>query len=267
MAHDYLRRLEELATDGREVIHYDQVGCGRSTYPAGVPASHWSVGLFVGELAGLLDHWGIDGPFHLLGQSWGGMLASEYVLAHPDQVASLALLNSPASMPAWAEGTRALVAELPDEVQSAIAEHESAGTYEAPEYLAAVDAFYGRHLCRLAPWPQDLRDSLAWVGQDSTVYSTMIGPSEFTITGTLADWTVVDRLSRIEQPTLVGYGEHDEATDSWRPFSELIPDAEVHEFTGASHTPHLETTDEFDRVVGQFLRAHDDGRLEGARRR
>ena len=85
----------------------------------------------------------------------------------------------------------------------------------------------------------------------------MIGPSEFTITGSLAQWSVAERVQDLRLPTLVGYGEHDEATDSWRPFAERIPGAAVHEFAGASHTPHLESPEEFDRVVRDFLSSHD----------
>lgn len=257
MAHDYLRRLSGLAADGREVVQYDQVGCGRSSHHPDAPADHWTVDLFVRELRDLVDHWGVGGGFHLLGQSWGGMLAPEYVLRHPRGVASLVLLNSPAAMPDWAAGTRRLLAAMPAEVQEAIRRHEAAGTYEAPEYLAAVDAFYERHLCRLQPWPQDVLDSFAQLQDDPSVYGSMIGPSEFTITGTLADWSIARHVHGITAPTLVGYGEHDEATDSWRPFAERIPGAVVHRFTGASHTPHLEVPEEFDRVVRGFLDRHD----------
>lgn len=257
MAHDYLRRLVDLAGDGREVIVYDQVGCGRSSHHPDAPAEHWTVDLFVDELEELVEHWGVREGFHLLGQSWGGMLAPEYVLAHPGRATSLILMDSPASMPDWAAGTRRLLTELPADVRDAIERHESSQTFDAPEYLAAVDAFYRRHLCRLEPWPQDVLDSFAQVEKDPTVYASMIGPSEFTITGTLAQWSVAERVQDLRLPTLVGYGEHDEATDSWRPFAERIPGAVVHEFAGASHTPHLECPEEFDRVVGDFLRSHD----------
>jgi L-proline amide hydrolase len=257
MAHDYLRRVRELAAHGREVLVYDQVGCGRSSHHPHAPADHWTVDLFVRELHDLVGHWGIGAGFHLLGQSWGGMLAPEYVLAHPEGVASLTLMNSPAAMPDWAEGTRRLLGGMPADVRDAIERHEAAQTYDDPEYLAAVDAFYRRHLCRLDPWPQHVLDSFEQLEQDPSVYASMIGPSEFTITGTLAQWSVADRVHEIGVPTLVGYGEHDEATTSWRPFAERIAGAVVHEFAGASHTPHVETPDEFDRVVGDFLGRHD----------
>jgi pimeloyl-ACP methyl ester carboxylesterase len=47
---------------------------------------------------------------HLLGQSWGGMLAMQYALTQPSGLASLIVASSPASMKQWvAEANRLLV--------------------------------------------------------------------------------------------------------------------------------------------------------------
>ena len=258
MAHNYLRRLEDLAKGGREVILYDQIGCGRSSHHPDAPAAAWTVDVFVGELDALIRHWDLADGFHLLGQSWGGMFGPEYILAHPEApIASLTLLNSPASMPAWAAGTRRLLEKLPAHVQETIARHEADGTFQDPRYQEAVGLFYAQYLCRIDPMPIDVQESFTQLDADPSVYSAMIGPSEFTITGTLADWTIEDRLEAITLPTLVGYGEHDEATDSWLPFAENIVGARVHRFDGASHTPHLERPEEFDSVVESFLSEHD----------
>ena len=258
MAHNYLRRLEDLAKGGREVILYDQIGCGRSSHHPDAPSVAWTVDVFVDELDALIRHWDLADGFHLLGQSWGGMFGPEYILAHPEApIASLTLLNSPASMPAWAAGTRRLLEKLPAHVQETIARHEADGTFQDPRYQEAVGLFYAQYLCRVDPMPLDVEESFAQLDADPSVYSAMIGPSEFTITGTLADWTIADRLEAITLPTLVGYGEHDEATDSWLPFAENIAGARVHRFDGASHTPHLERPEEFDSVVGNFLSEHD----------
>jgi L-proline amide hydrolase len=78
------------------------------------------------------------------------------------------------------------------------------------------------------------------------------------VIGSLRDWTVIDRLAGIEVPTLVVAGEHDEARpEVWRPFVERIPDVRSHVFADSSHMPHVEEPEEFRRVVGDFLRAHD----------
>ncbi len=258
MAHDYCGPMDELSDSGRIVVQYDQLGCGRSTHLPDAPPHFWSAGLFVDELANLLD--ALDGlghpasRVHLLGQSWGGMLAPEFALAHPERVSSLVLADSPASMRRWVLATGGLKAQLPDAVRAALDTHEDAGTTDDDEYLAGVDEFYRRFMCRLDPWPECLRASFAQLETDPTVYRTMIGSSEFHVTGSLRDWTLEGRLSAIAAPTLVLAGEFDEAQPiAWRPFVDELPDVRSHVFEGASHTPHLECPEQFLAVVTSFL--------------
>ncbi|EQD51269.1 proline-specific peptidase, partial [mine drainage metagenome] len=52
--------------------------------------------------------------------------------------------------------------------------------------------FYRRHLCRLDPWPEPVTYTLDHVSLPK--YGTMNGPNEFTIVGTIKDWSVTDRL-------------------------------------------------------------------------
>ncbi|QDP97778.1 alpha/beta fold hydrolase [Microlunatus elymi] len=82
-AHNYTLMMANLANQGRAVIHYDQLGCGESTHLPEAPADFWTVQLFVDELRAVVDHLGVGDRFHLLGQSWGGMLAPEVVLSDP----------------------------------------------------------------------------------------------------------------------------------------------------------------------------------------
>lgn len=257
-AHNYCLAMQDLAGDGRAVIHYDQFGCGNSSHRPHWDPSQWTVDLFVDELAALVAHLGIGESFHLLGQSWGGMLGPEFVLRHPAGVRSFTICNSPASMPLWIEAANTLRAQLPTDVQQSLTRHEQAGTTDSAEYHAATDAFYARYVCRVLPMPQDVTDSFAQIDADPTVYHAMNGPSEFHVIGSLKDWTVVDRLLGIRPPTLVVAGEFDEAMPSvWQPFVDRIPDVRAHVFPDASHMPHVEQPTQFLQVVGDFLREHD----------
>lgn len=75
--HNYLRPLEELADlTGRTIIHYDQYGCGNSTHEPDASADFWTPALFVEEFENLVTSLSINSA-HILGQSWGGMLAAE----------------------------------------------------------------------------------------------------------------------------------------------------------------------------------------------
>lgn len=258
MAHDYVRNLAALADEtGRTVVHYDQVGCGRSSHRRDAPVDFWTPELFIEEFRTVIAALGLE-RYHLLGQSWGGMLGAEIAVTRPAGLASLVICNSPASMPLWVEGANALRAELPAEVRDALDRHEADGTIEDPEYLDATRVFYERHVCRVVPTPQDFLDTEAQHEADPTVYRTMNGVNEFFVTGTLADWTVVDRLDRVAVPTFVIAGEFDEATPStWAPFVERIPDVRSQVFADASHCTHLEHPEAFRASVGVFLREHD----------
>ena len=258
VAHNYCLAMANLAADGRAVIHYDQLGCGNSTHLPDADPGFWTVELFVAELRNLVDALGVGGRFHLLGQSWGGMLAPEFVLADGAGIVSMTICDSPASMALWLDAAAGLRARLPAEVEETLRRHEEAGTTDSPEYEAAMQVFYARHVCRVQPFPPDVQASFDQLAQDPTVYLTMNGPSEFHVVGSLKGWSVVDRLPAITVPTLVVAGAHDEATpETWAPFVERIPDARSHVFPGSSHMPHVEEPAAFRAVVGGFLAEHD----------
>lgn len=256
-AHNYTLAMTGLAEDGRSVVHYDQLGCGLSTHLPDADPGYWTVELFVREFRAVVQTLGLE-RFHLLGQSWGGMLAPEIVLADPTGIASLTICDSPASMALWLEAANTLRAELPPAVQQTLVEHETAGTTDSEAYQEAMDVFYARHVCRVQPTPPEVAASFAQIDAEPTVYHTMNGPSEFHVVGSLKDWTVVDRLGGIGVPTLVIAGGHDEAMPIvWQPFLDRIPDVASHVFADSSHMPHVEQPAEFTRVVGGFLRDHD----------
>jgi L-proline amide hydrolase len=257
-AHHYTLRIARLVEQGRPVIHYDQLGNGGSTHLPHAGAGFWTVQLFLDELDNLLTTLGIDGGYHLLGQSWGGMLAAEHAVRRPAGLRSLVIANSPASMQLWVKEANRLRELLPPEVQQTLLDHEAAGTTDHPDYRRAEQAFYARHVCRIVPNPAEVAASFAAIDADPTVYHTMNGPNEFHVTGTLRDWTIIDRLDRIAAPTLLISGRHDEATEATvQPYADRIPDVRWEVFSDSSHLPHVEEEDAYLRLVGAFLQAHD----------
>jgi L-proline amide hydrolase len=256
-AHNYLLRYADLADNGRAVIHYDQLGVGRSTHLRDKGADFWRVGLFLEELNNLLRHLGIQHRYHLLGQSWGGMLAAEHAVLQPPGLRSLVISNSPASIKLWLQEANKLRMQLPPEVQATLLKHEAEGTTDTDEYNAAVRVFYDRHLCRV-PWPPEVEATFAAITDDPTVYHTMNGPSEFHCIGTIRTWSIIDRLNRIQAPTLLISGRYDEATEAVvQPFADRIADMRWAIFPMSSHMPHVEETAACLEVVEHFLAAHE----------
>lgn len=259
--HDYLVPLWDLADD-RAVVLYDQLGNGRSTHHPARGADFWTVELFVRELANLLDHLGIAGRHHVLGQSWGGFLAQEHALTQPAGLRSLVLSNTAASFPDFVAEANRLRADLPPGVDATLRRYEEAGTTDDPAYAEACMVFYARHVCRLDPWPQGVADGFAKIEEDPTVYHTMNGPSEFHVIGSIRDWSSTDRLGRIGVPTYVISGEFDEATPALqKPLVDGIAadgtEVEQVVMAGCSHLPMWEERAEYMRLVGDWLGRHD----------
>ncbi|MDE3043967.1 MAG: proline iminopeptidase-family hydrolase [Acidobacteriota bacterium] len=256
--HDYVASIAGVAEFGRPVVHYDQLGNGRSTHLRDRGEDFWTVQLFLDELDNLLEHLGIKDRYHYLGQSWGGMLGAEHAIRRPSGLRGLIISNSPASMALWASEAKILRAQLPREVEEALDRHEAAGTVDDPEYLAATQVYYDEHVCRVVPNPPDVVRTFECMSDDSTVYLTMNGPNEFFCVGTLRNWSVVDRVKDIVAPTLLISGRYDEATPATvQPFFDHIPNVRWEIFEESSHMPFVEEPEKYLRVVEDFLAALD----------
>jgi proline-specific peptidase len=250
-AHDYLEPLEELAETGRRVIFYDQLGCGRSDRPQ--DQSLWTVDLFLRELATVRRVLGLD-QVHILGHSWGGMLAMQYGLSRPAGLRSLILASATASMPQWVAEAGRLRAALPPDVQDMLVAHETAGTTSDAEYVEAMLAYYRRHVCRLDPWPDCVTRSVLALLQDTGVYETMNGPSDFHVTGRLREWDIIDRLPELQLPTMVTSGRHDEATPAIaETIHHGIAGSEWTIFEESSHMAHVEEPARYLSALNGFL--------------
>jgi proline-specific peptidase len=252
--HCYLEPLEALA-GRRQVIFYDQLGCGRSDRPDDV--SLWTVDRFVEELAQVRAALGLS-RLHLFGSSWGGMLALQYTLDRRPELESLILCGSPASMIRWVKDCDELLAAQPDDVRRVIREHEEAGFTACPEYQSAILGFYREHVCRMNPWPAGLERSFAEAGYQ--VYTTMNGPSEFTVTGTLKTWDIMDRLPEIQVPTLLVGGRYDECRPGHlEEMHRRIAGSRLVIIENASHLCFAEQPEEFTGLVNSFLDAREAG--------
>ena len=232
-AHDALEGLGALAEQGRRVVFYDQLGSGESDRPD--DRSLWTVETFLDQLRSVRERLGLE-RVHLFGTSWGGMLVLEYAFTRPKGLASLVLNSTPTSAPRWAVETVRLHSELPLGLDDNQAEAE----------------FRRRHICRLDPEPEVLVRARAKFGLQ--VYETMWGRNEYTVTGTLKEWDVTNRLGEIRQPTLITSGRHDECTPTLvEPLHRGIAGSDWVIFEESAHMSYLEEPERYLQVVGDFL--------------
>ncbi len=250
--HDYLLSMADLAERGYRVTFYDQLGCGRSAVPkdpALVVPEH-----YVEEVEAFRKEMSLGNP-HIIGSSWGGMLAIAYALKYQRNMTTMTTVGGLHSVPLTVKEMQRMKRGLPKDVQRTMAKYEAAGEYEDPEYQAAVMVFYKKHLCRLEPWPAEVTYSLEHTSK--LVYRIMNGPNEFTIIGNIRYWDVTDRLRTITTPTLVLGGRYDEVSPLVaKEIHRRIRGSELTIFPKSSHLAFWEERDAFMNRVLKFLGAH-----------
>ena len=247
----YLKPFEDLGPD-RGVVRYDQLGGGQSDKIT--DTTMFNIPHFVAELDSLRSHLGLT-RWHVLGHSWGTMLALEYYKAYPDRVASLTFGSAVFDVPAYEEHSHLLLRTLSRKLQNDILMAEQGHEFADSSYHAALDKFYALYVWR-HPVAAELDSMFATANQ--AIYNYMQGPSEFTITGTLKSYNQRAALPAIRVPTLFTVGEFDEVgPELVRSFAAAVPGARVVQFAGAAHMTPWDARDENVRVVREFLRSAD----------
>jgi proline-specific peptidase len=244
----YQKPLQALGTD-RPVIIYDQLGCGKSDRVT--DTTLFTVDRYVRELQTVRDSLGLT-DVHLLGHSWGSMLAAAYMGTSPTGVRSLIMASPLVTTAQWEADADSLILTLPDSLQTFIATHEAAGTTDSPQYVAAMQAYYGRFVQRYPPFP--VAHDSGSMAFSKLVYEYMWGPSEFTSTGTLKHFDSSEWLKGVTVPTLFMTGEFDEATpSSTRRFATLVPGAEVVIIPNSGHMTQHDNLDAVLSAIRAFL--------------
>ena len=241
--------LSGLAVD-RQVIMYDQLGSGRSDRPHDL--SLWRTDRFVEELDAVRKALGLR-DVHILGHSWGGTLATEYLLTKGTEGVRSVILSSPLiSTPRWLADTRRLRLTLPEPVQSALNSCEAVETADDPACVAANDVFE-EHFVRGAKTLPAVPECEGVTGGDE-VYRHMWGAGEFTATGLLRDYDRTDRLGELKLPVLFLAGRHDEAVpETVEDFRRRVPGARMHVLENSAHATYRTETEEYVRIVREFL--------------
>lgn len=263
VGHIYLLPISLIYKDyGIPVIMYDQIGCGGSTRfkDKRGDGKFWTPQLFMAELDNLKSHLGIK-EFDLLGQSWGGMLGGQYAIEkQPSGLRKLIISDSPSDMVVWVDVANKLRKALPKDVRETLEKCEKEGRTDSEEYEEAVMYFYGLHVCRIDPFPDEMTRSFAGLKEDDTVYQTMNGPSEFYVIGTLKNWSITEDLKKITAKTVPGgllvmNGYYDEAQDETTVAYFTKPSCRTKwvRYALSSHMPMLEETEAYVRDLGTFL--------------
>lgn len=254
--HNTLEVLDDLADDGRLLVYYDQLGCGLSS----VEGSHtelWTKETWVKELEALRKYLHLD-KVHLLGHSWGGMLAITYISDTPHQgVRSVVLSSTLPSSSLWAREQHRLIKRMSQEDQDAIAKAEQTHDWTDPAYVLANEHFMRLHVGDKADEnsPECLRREKIF-GKEA--YETAWGPNEYNPLGNLKDWEYLEKMRKWNIPTLITDGTEDESTPYINmQMNKAVKGSEWHLFEYSRHMSYTQERDAYVEVVRSFLNKND----------
>ena len=209
MTHEYMECFETFfQREGFEFYEYDQLGSYYSDQPK--DTTLWKTERFVEEVEQVRKAIGADqSNFYIVGNSWGGILGMEYALKYQKNMKALLVSNMVASAPEYGKYAQEVLANQMDpKILDEIRAIEAKKDFANPRYMELlIPNFYHEHICRLTNWPDALNRSFKHA--NNAIYTQMQGPSEFGISGLLANWDIKNRLKEIYIPTLMIGAKYD----------------------------------------------------------
>lgn len=238
------RRLADRFT----LVFYDHRCNGRST---GAPVSTMTWQNLTADVDALRRLLGFD-RWAVLGHSFGGNVALEYVLRYPGSVSHLVLLDTGGDHWWSQENGPALLARRGYSREKV----ELARRWFAGRIPPKVSSYF-LSLMKLGPAYNPhtgLRSALREMREE---WRSKLSPEAhiFCFTELLPGWTVMDRLGDIAVPTLVMAGRDDFVypPESQGQLAAAIPNARLRIIERAGHNPHSEQPDEVMVAVAEFL--------------
>ncbi len=200
---------------------------------SGKPPGPYHIADFAADAKAALVAAGISRPAHVIGISMGGMVALQLAVDSPELVRSLVILNSGPEVRASTLKERFQL--LQRRVFTRLLSQRTLGR-----------AIAGRLFPR--PEQASLRADMEerWAANDKTAYRATLEA--------ILEWSVVDRIADIRQPTLVISGDRDYTTaDSKRVWAARMPKARVAVLPDSGHASSIDQPEAFNRMVLEFL--------------
>lgn len=239
---NYLRPLQDTIQPSRPILFWDQLGCGKSDRPDDDTVC--SINLYVNDLVQLLQEVLGDTPFHLYGQSFGGILAFEYLKRErPQHCLSVVLSSTPTNVRQVEEEVNRLLQQLL--------------TGEGVSEADLGEAFRKKHQVQTDVRPKPLEDAYATAG---TIFRGTTAISKYVASlGMMDDDDVsVQTNLPIRTPAMILRGEHDFVTrpciEEW---NNLFQDITIHELQGCAHHGMLEHPEQYGKVLESFWQTHE----------
>ncbi len=240
--------------DSRPIIMYDQYGCGLSSLGLENDPSLYNKETWVDELIQVREQLKLD-KVHIMGHSWGGMLAIIYMCDYnPKGVLSLTLSSTLASASLWDKETHRLLKYLNPEDQAAIKEAERTNDYSSKDFERA-NINYMKMFVRNLDEMKEVPECLTREKKTSPSYVTAWGPSEFKPLGNLKDYEYLDKLKNIKSKVMILSGSDDESTpiQNKAMYDWMTCDKEWHIIYNARHSTYIEQKEVYEEYLKNFI--------------
>ena len=229
--------------DAYRIVTFDARGSGESDVLPPFSNAQW-----VTDLDALRAHFR-DERMILTGGSYGGYVALEYVLRHPERVSHLILRDTAASHRFEAQARRNALAradEFPD-IDAELLDRLFEGRIES-------DAAFAEAFAAIAPLydadydPEATAERVASIRYHAATHNAAFARE-------VPNYDLRDRLHEIEVPTLIAVGRHDWITpvEASEELHAGIDGSELVIFEHSGHAPQLEENERFIDVVRDFL--------------
>jgi proline iminopeptidase len=258
--HDYMECFEDfLPKEGMEIYYYDQLGCGNSDKPS--DTTLWNLPRFVEEVEQVRKGLHLD-SFYIVGHSWGGMLAMEYLHKYQTHVKGAVLSNMTAGMKDYTSYTAQLKKQFFTERDIKVYDSlDKLKKYNAPQYTdLLMNKLYTQVLCQLPveKWPEPLLRSFNKM--NAVIYQQMQGVDEFHVTGNFKDWEFWDRLPAIKIPVLVLGGMKDEMNpEGLKKEGQLLPNSRTYLCPNGAHMAMYDDQQNYFNNLTGFFKEVDNG--------
>jgi len=244
-----------LPRNGIEFYYLDQLDSHCSDQPK--DPKLWTIEQYVDQVEQVRKAWGLDKVI-LLGHSWGGILTYESCLKYQNDghIVGAVICNMEPSIDDMLQHIdKVLRPQLPPEAERYMREVEARKDWKDERYQhLTTHEFYTRFLCRrpYAEWPEPIHRSFRFMS--TPIYEHFQGDNEMVVTGTMAGWSVKDRLKDIKVKTLVMATDNDTMSpDGMRFAASNIPNARLWMGKGG-HFSFYDSQDSFFQALIPFVK-------------
>ena len=245
--HGYMVEPLRPLADRYTLVFYDQRLSGRSA--GSVDSASVTIRNFAEDVDAVREALGYD-RVHVLGHSWGGLIAMRYAIDHPDRVRSLILVSPmPPTTEMWQEAERVLAGSVQPEDTAGMGELRTSDAIRTGE-PAAIEQLL-RMSFRGQMYDPDAAASLRFrIADDYGLRSSQFG----LLLPELVRYDVRNGLRELDVPVLIVYGAAEVGTaPAIAAFRDALPRAQIARVPLAGHFAFVERPGHFNQITGVFL--------------